>query len=42
MRRWDNPEFWDGYLAKVDIYNKALSQSQITSIWDLNRSRFGL
>jgi hypothetical protein len=41
MRRWDNPEFWDGYLAKVDIYNKALSQSQITSIWDSTKSRFG-
>jgi len=42
MRRWDNPEFWDGYLAKVDIYNKDLSPSQITSIWDSNKSRFGL
>lgn len=42
MRRWDNTEFWDGYLAKVDIYNKDLNQAQITSVWDLNRSRFGL
>ena len=42
MRRWDNAEFWDGYLAKVDIYNKDLNQSQITEIWDSNRSRFGL
>jgi|688.fasta_scaffold116443_4 hypothetical protein len=42
MRRWDNAEFWDGYLAKVDIYNKDLSQAQITEIWDSNRSRFGL
>ena len=42
MRRWDNAEFWDGYLAKVDIYNKALSQAQIDSIWNLNKSRFGL
>ena len=42
MRRWDNAEFWDGYLAKVDIYNKDLNQAQITSVWDLNRSRFGL
>jgi hypothetical protein len=42
MRRWDNPEFWDGYLAKVDIYNKALNQTQITEIWNSNKSRFGL
>jgi hypothetical protein len=42
MRRWDNAEFWDGYLAKVDIYNKALSLSQIDSVWNLNKSRFGL
>jgi len=42
MRRWDNAEFWDGYLAKVDIYNKDLNQTQITEIWDSNKSRFGL
>jgi len=42
MRRWDNPEFWDGYLAKVDIYNQDISASQITNIWNLNKSRFGL
>jgi hypothetical protein len=42
MRRWDNAEFWDGYLAKVDIYNKALNQTQITEIWNSNKSRFGL
>jgi hypothetical protein len=42
MRRWDNAEFWDGYLAKVDIYNKSLNQTQITEIWNSNRSRFGL
>jgi hypothetical protein len=42
MRRWDNPEYWGGYLAKVDIYNKALNQTQITEIWNSNKSRFGL
>ena len=33
-------DFCDGYLAKVDIYNRALSQRQITSIWNSNRTRF--
>jgi len=42
MRRWDNPEFWGGYLAKVDIYNKNLTPEQITEIWNSNKSRFGL
>jgi uncharacterized protein (TIGR02145 family) len=42
LMRWDLADFWDGYLAKVDIYNRALSQRQITSVWNSNRSRFGL
>jgi hypothetical protein len=41
MRRWDNAEFWDGYLAKVDIYNKDISQAQITEIWNSTKTRFG-
>jgi hypothetical protein len=32
----------DGYLAKVDIYDKALNSVEISDIWDLNRNRFGL
>jgi hypothetical protein len=40
MRRWDNNEFWDGYLATVEIYDNALSQSQITTNWDNTKSRF--
>ena len=42
MRRWDNPEFWGGYLSTVDIYDKALNSSQISSIWNSTKSRFGL
>jgi hypothetical protein len=41
MRRWDNPEFWGGYLATVGIYDKALTQSQVSSIFNLTKSRFG-
>jgi hypothetical protein len=41
MKRWDNPEFWDGYLSTVEIYDNALSQSQITTNWDNTKSRFG-
>jgi len=42
MRRWDNMEFWGGYLAKVDIYDEALDSTKITSIWNSTKSRFGL
>ena len=42
MRRWDAGEYWDGYLSTVGIYNKDLSPSQISSIWNTQKSRFGL
>jgi len=44
MSRWDNQpnELWGGYLSTVGIYDKALSQSQITSLWNSTKSRFGL
>jgi hypothetical protein len=42
MRRWDNPDYWDGYLSIVNIYDKALNQSQVTSYWNSTKSRFGL
>ena len=42
MERWDLSDFWSGYLATVDIYNTALTNSEITSIWNLTKSRFGL
>ena len=41
MRRWDNPDYWDGYLSTVNIYDKPLSQSQVTSFWNQTKSRFG-
>jgi hypothetical protein len=42
MRRWDLPDYWGGYISIVGIYDKALNVSQIESIWDANRARFGL
>jgi hypothetical protein len=42
MRRWDLPEYWGGFLSIVGIYDKALNTSQIESIWNLNKARFGL
>ena len=42
MRRWDFAEFWGGYLSTVGIYDKSLTQSQISSIWNTTKSRYGL
>jgi hypothetical protein len=42
MRRWDLPDYWAGFLSIVGIYDKALNTSQIESIWNLNKARFGL
>jgi hypothetical protein len=44
MRRWDDPPagYWGGALATVDIYNRALTDAQISSIWNSTKSRFGL
>jgi hypothetical protein len=42
MRRWDLADYWGGRLAKVDIYNEAISSSQISSIFNTTKSRFGL
>jgi hypothetical protein len=42
MRRWDFLENWGGYLSIVNIYDKALEQSQVTSYWNSTKSRFGL
>ena len=41
MERWDLADYWGGRLAIVDIYNVALSQSQITSKWSATKTRFG-
>jgi hypothetical protein len=42
MRRWDLGEYWGGLLAKVDIYGQSLDAGQISSLWNSNKSRFGL
>jgi hypothetical protein len=42
MERWDLSDYWGGRLATVDIYDKALGNSEIESIWNLTKSRFGL
>jgi hypothetical protein len=42
MRRWDLGDYWGGLLAKVDIYGQALDSGQISSLWNSNKSRFGL
>jgi hypothetical protein len=42
MRRWDAAQFWDGYLSTVAIYDKALDSTQISSIWNTTKSRYGL
>lgn len=42
MRRWDDNDYWGGYLATVGIYDIALSPDQISNIWNSTKSRFGL
>ena len=42
MRRWDNADYWDGYLSTVDIYDKAMNPSQVASVFNRTKSRFGL
>lgn len=44
MSRWDNQpnELWGGYLSTVGIYDKSLTPGQISSIWNSEKSRFGL
>lgn len=42
MERWDLSNYWGGRLATVDIYDKAMTASQISSIYNITKSRFGL
>ena len=42
MRRWDLADYWGGRLATVDIYDEAIGSSQISSIFNTTKSRFGL
>jgi hypothetical protein len=39
---WDLGDYWGGRLATVDIYDKAMNTSQISSIYNATKSRFGL
>jgi len=41
MKRWDGLECWGGYLSTVGIYDKALTQSQVLSIFNTTKSRYG-
>jgi hypothetical protein len=40
MRRWDNPEYWGGYLSIVRIYNRALSLAEVGVNYNGSRTRF--
>jgi len=42
MTRWDPGGFWGGGLAIVNIYNSALTGTEIAQNFDYYRSRFGL
>jgi len=42
MERWDSAEYWGGKLSTVDIFDTALTHTEITSRWNLTKSRFGL
>lgn len=42
MRRWDDNDYWGGLLSVVGIYDKALTPSQISTIWNGQKSRYGL
>jgi len=41
MRRWDDNDYFGGFLSTVAIYDKALDSTQISSIWNATKSRFG-
>ena len=46
MRRWDSAltssNLFNGDLAIVKIYDKVLNSDQINSLWNINKTRFGL
>ena len=41
MRRWDNPEFWGGYLSTVEIYDGPLSPTRVYSSFNATKARYG-
>ena len=42
MKRWDDGEYFGGYLSTVTIYSKALTTEQIDEVWNTDKSRYGL
>jgi len=42
MRRWDNPEYWGGRLAIVNIYTGSFTATDVTQNYNTNKGRFGL
>jgi hypothetical protein len=42
MRRWDDPDYVGGRLSIVNIYDRALTATEINSNWYENKDRFGL
>ena len=42
MTRWDPGGFWGGRLAIVNLYNSALTGTEVTQNFEYYRSRFGL
>jgi hypothetical protein len=41
-KRWDDPDFIDGYIPIVNIYESALSSSQITDLYNSYAPRFAM
>jgi hypothetical protein len=42
MRRWDTGDYWGGYLGIARVYNRALSESEISKNYAVSKDRFGL
>jgi len=40
MRRWDLPDYWGGNLAVVNIYDAALTPSQIQYKWNVGQTTY--
>jgi hypothetical protein len=41
-RRWDNPDYFMGYISSVKIYNRALSADEISKNFNAHRGRYGI
>ena len=41
MRRWDDPNFLDGFLPQLRIYNRALTAAEILKNYNVTKSRYG-